>query len=153
MSACQLPVVADLVTARKIAGRFEAVISLAGTRRESGQLKHHPRRLWLPMEDTSDRGEARAPSTQAVKDILAFTGEGPGSILVHCRYGQSRSAAVALGLAVHFGWDPTVAVRELLGAHPAGMPFAPNQLLLELFDEELHCGGRLLTTGLDHTRL
>lgn len=147
-----LPTVSDLATAGEVAQRFEGVISLAGSRAGTGQLRKHPHRLWLPIEDTDEPDTLNAPSADTVRRILAFAGSTPDPLLVHCRYGQSRSVAAALGIAVHRGWDALVASRELLAAHPANRPFTPNELLLGLFDSELGCAGRLLRAGIDHVR-
>jgi predicted protein tyrosine phosphatase len=148
-----LPWIANLADAERIARDFDSVISLAGPAKGRGALKNHQHRLFCPfddvLEDSEDEGVAAG--AEQIREILGFTSDA-GLILVHCEYGQSRSTAVALGIAVALGTDPENAGAELLKAHPNGRPFVPNEWVLSLFDNHLACNGRLVTAGLNHTR-
>jgi protein-tyrosine phosphatase len=46
----------------------------------------------------------------------------PQGIIVHCEAGQSRSAAIAAALAMHYNGDD----REFWGAQMYGRVFTPN---------------------------
>ena len=146
------PRVVSLVEAEVICKDFDSVISLAGPAKGRGALKNHQRRLFCPFDDVLEDSEDEvAAGAEQIREILGFTSDA-GLILVHCEYGQSRSTAVALGIAVARGKDPENAAAELLKAHPNGRPFVPNEWVLRLFDNHLACNGRLVTAGLNHTR-
>lgn len=149
-----LPQVSSLAEAERTARDFDSVISLAGPAGGRGALKNHPRRLYCSFADVLDdtEGEGAPAGNEQVREILEFSA-GAGLLLVHCEYGQSRSAAVAVGVAVARGITPGDAARELLQAHPIGRPFVPNEWVLTLFDRHLGCGRRLVTAGLEYTRL
>ena len=79
-----------------------------------------------------------------IQKILQVAASVEGSVLIHCQYGQSRSAAVALGLACAGGWEPREAAVELSrSAERPGM-FYPNLLVAKLFDQALSMNGELL---------
>jgi len=147
-----LPYVSDLAEAERIAQTFESVISLAGSAKGRGALKNHSRRLHCRFDDVLDDAEGVPAGAEHILEIIEFSADAK-TLLVHCEYGQSRSTAVAMGVAVALGARIEDAARELLQAHPAGRPFVPNERILSLFDHHLGCNGRLVGAGLDYIRI
>jgi predicted protein tyrosine phosphatase len=149
----KLPVVANLDEASRNAALYPSVISLAGTRIGDGALRLHDNRLYIPMNDTNRGGTRQSPSTHAVEKIFKFCNDVSTPLLVHCQYGQSRSTAVALGVAVYWGWDPWEAAEVLLSKHEINRAFVPNELLLSLFDNALGTNGNITKAGLHYIRI
>lgn len=114
-----LPCVSSLTEAERTARDFESVISLGGAGEGRRALKSHPRRLYCPFDDILDNAEEEgAPAgAEQVREILEFAAAAK-LLLVHCKHGQSRSTAVALGVSVARGMTPEDAARGLLQAHP-----------------------------------
>jgi predicted protein tyrosine phosphatase len=79
-----------------------------------------------------------------VEQLERFIGDwaGSGPLLIHCRLGVSRSTAVALVAAVAgLGREPHAAARALRVAAPHANP---NGLIVEIADQVLRLGGRLV---------
>lgn len=146
-----LPRVYNRIEAETLGAAFANVISLAGTAAGRGEMRKHPRRLFCPFDDVVD-DDSEPAGPEQIERILKFAAHAE-SLMAHCAYGQSRSAAVALGVTVAWGWDPGEAAQALLISHPASRPFVPNERVLRLFDEALSCRGRLLQAGLEYMRI
>jgi predicted protein tyrosine phosphatase len=140
-----LPVYSSLARACTpgFAAQFQIVISLVPVPAR-GQLEGRRNRIECLFEDTSDPGEPGAVTATQVQEILRAALPVEGSMLVHCQYGQSRSAAVALGLACAVGWAPRDAAMDLSRAAERAGHFYPNRLVAQLFDQALGMNGELL---------
>jgi len=141
-----LPTVCSLEEAEEVCDYFEHVVSLVPS--TSPTLSAHPKRLSLYFADVFFPHQEQAPTLAQVQTILSFAPAPLDSLLVHCRAGVSRSTAVSLGLLASWGLDPTYAYDQLLEAHPPGRLFAPNPLVLALFDQALNLNGSLYEPGI-----
>ena len=140
-----LPIYTSLAKAntRGFATGFRLVISLVAVPAK-GPLERHPNRVECLFEDTSDPTHPEAATADQIQQLLCTVLSVDGPVLVHCQYGQSRSAAVALGLACAGGWAPREAAVELSGAAERPGMFYPNMLVAKLFDQALGMNGELL---------
>ena len=85
------------------------------------------------------------PQLAQIEALVDFGARQPGSILVHCHAGVSRSTATAWGIAVARGLSPLAALDDLIARHPVGRsfdeprPFFPNPRIVEhlvtIFDD------------------
>ncbi len=139
-----LPVYSSLARACTpgFAAQFQIVISLVPVPGKS-PLSGHPKRIECLFEDTSDPGQPGSATAAHIQEILRATLPVEGPVLVHCQYGQSRSAAVALGLACAAGWKLRDAALELSRAAERPGLFYPNRLVVKLFDQALGMNGAL----------
>jgi predicted protein tyrosine phosphatase len=140
-----LPVYSSLARACTpgFASQFQLVVSLVAVPARS-PLEGHRNRIECLFEDESDPGHPDAATAAHVQEILRAALPVEGLVLVHCKYGQSRSAAVALGLACAAGWAPRAAAVDLSRAAERAGHFYPNRLVAQLFDQALGMNGALL---------
>lgn len=120
-----LPVVMNIDEARAYASSFPAVIT-AGPRRDELGWEHGNH----CVRSFADRTTGRyAPSLGDVHSMLDFAyGK---TVMIHCHRGESRSTAIAIGVAISAGWSAVNAVTALMSAHPVGRAFTPNTLIIE----------------------
>lgn len=95
------------------------------------------------FEDVTD--PAWGPQVAQIEALVDFGARQPGSILVHCHAGISRSTATAWGIAVARGATPLAALDDLMARHPVerglgeSRPFSPNLRIVEhlvtIFDD------------------
>lgn len=120
--------VASLPQANRAKRSFDAVMTLEDPAVRSLRFhsKPHPDHLVLRFEDVDrDDGRVWAPSDSDVSEGLAFAARHrQGSLLVHCRHGVGRSAAMALAiLADRLGpGREAEAVRLLFSIRPEATP-------------------------------
>lgn len=145
MNDSALPTVLSLAEAESRAGDYSTVVSLVPSNART--LIEHPRRLYIPCEDTVLPAHVHAPTADHIHKVISFTPEPPPNMIVHCLMGQSRSTAMALVLLVAWGWDPYDAADALASTHPPRRPFIPNVLITALADSLLGCSGRLLSAA------
>lgn len=140
--------VASLATAKQTKRRYDAVLTIEDPGLRHGLRFHsspHPDQLVLMFEDVDEPVPGIAlPHELHVEAALSFGREhADGSLLVHCRAGVSRSAAIALGIiADRLG---TGSERKAVAALLMNRPVAkPNLIVLELADTLLERGGKLI---------
>jgi predicted protein tyrosine phosphatase len=154
----------DVVVAGRVAalawarGRpFAGAISILGPRhhRHNARRKHWarlralvPELLPLTMDDVADEAElARtadatwlvAPAVHHLDAVFQFARRVPGTLLVHCEQGLSRSGAAAVVVAIARGADPVAAARYLIARDRT----YPNEWLIRLADQRCGLGGAL----------
>lgn len=119
-----------------------------------GDWKH--RQLILSMWDV-EQPRPQAPTESHVRAALAHYDifAPPGSsapILVHCRQRKARSTALALALLRHRAGAGSEAacLTEILRLAPDA---APNLLLVQMADNVIGCGGRLVAVVGNHPEI
>lgn len=140
-----LPRICSLAEAEVYGCSFAHVVSLVSS--TSAQLNAHPSRVCVPFADVFFPQQPHAPTPADIEQLLAFAPVPRHGLLIHCHAGVSRSTATALGLLAAWGVDPSEAYTALHVSHPPGRLFAPNPLVLTLFDNALSLGGALYETG------
>jgi predicted protein tyrosine phosphatase len=143
-------VVASLRQAWRHKRKFDAVLTLEDpVCRSADQLRFHqtpkPPHLVLAFEDVDDDSlGVQVASHEQVDQALAFARANVGgSLLIHCRHGVGRSAAMALAvfadrLGAH---QEDAALNGLLAIRPQA---TPNLVVVKLADAVLERGGRLV---------
>jgi predicted protein tyrosine phosphatase len=144
-STFALPCICSLAEAEVSGSSFAHVVSLVPS--TSALLNSHPSRVCVPFADVFFPQQPQAPTPADIEQLLAFAPSPRDGLLIHCHAGVSRSTATALGLLAAWGVDPAEAYTALHDAHPPGRLFAPNPLVLTLFDNALGLGGALYETG------
>lgn len=97
-----------------------------------------PVHRWQFMDVTHGGGYYRGPDEQIARQIAdVIRSLDTPRLVVHCEYGRSRSAAVALAAKIYHG-------AEL--EPRAGL--TPNGLLCRLLDDELGLNGALVVEGI-----
>lgn len=103
-------------------------------------------RLTLAFHDVDAPRRGLTPPDRAmIEALVAFAAawSEPGPMLIHCWMGISRSTAAALivAAALQPGEDELDLARRLRAASPTA---TPNPLMIELADDILQRGGRLI---------
>lgn len=139
--------VASLASAVRIKRRFDAVLTVEDPGLRKGLRFHktpHPDHLILRFEDVDfEASDVALPHRRHVEAAIEFAREHrSGSVLIHCKAGIARSAALALAIIADRLGDgrEEEAVRHLLEIRPEAVP---NLLLLPMADEVLERNGRL----------
>lgn len=145
--------VSSLATAKHSKRRYDAVLTVEDPGMRNGLRFHrtpHPDHLILMFEDVDDPVPGVAlPHERHVEAALAFGREhAQGSVLVHCRAGVARSAALGLAIiADRLGPGmEREAVERLLRARPVAIP---NLIVLGMADRLLGRSGRLVGAWLE----
>jgi predicted protein tyrosine phosphatase len=129
---------------------FDAVITLEDPAcRSADQLRFHrapkPPHLVLPFEDVDDDslGVQVATVGQVARAIDFARAHRRGSLLIHCRHGVGRSAAIALAVIAdrNGAGQEAAALEALLAIRPEA---TPNLVVIKLADEALGRDGRLI---------
>lgn len=103
-----------------------------------GHLKLQMHDIWHPQPGYI------APEREHLESLLDFAlrWQQAGPLVIHCFAGVSRSTAAALVVLCSYnGGREREATRLLRGRAPHAYP---NRLMIELADDLLACGGRLL---------
>lgn len=139
----------DLLGARKLKRRFDAVISLQDPHCKRGELLRFakqpaPRHLRLRFDDIEVEGiGVTAPQESHVAVVLAFARSLNGTLLVHCHGGVSRSGAMSYALLADLlgpGREEE-ALDQLLAQRPV---VVPNGRVVRYADKVMQRGGALL---------
>lgn len=139
--------VTDLLGARKLKRRFDAVLTLQDPKLKRGELLRFARQpaplhLRLRFDDIEADCDG-APQEAHVVQAFAFARTVQGNLLVHCHAGISRSGAMAYALmaeALGPGREEQ-ALDELLAQRPV---IVPNGRLVKLADQVLGRDGALV---------
>ena len=139
--------VTDLLGARKLKRRFDAVLTMQDPRLKRGELLRFarqpaPPQLRLRFDDI-EADCASAPQEVHIVEALAFARAQSGTLLVHCHAGISRSGAMAYALlaeALGSGREAQV-LEQLLAQRPV---IVPNGRVVKLADQVLGRGGALV---------
>jgi predicted protein tyrosine phosphatase len=139
--------VTDLLGARKLKRKFDAVLTLQAPRLARGELLRFskqpaPQHLRLRFDDIEAECEG-APQEAHVVEALAFARTVKGNLLVHCHAGISRSGAMAFALtaeALGPGREAQ-ALEELLARRPI---IVPNGRIVRIADKVMGRGGALV---------
>lgn len=149
--------VASLSTATRTKRRFDAVLTIEDPGIRNGLRFHghpHPDHLILRFEDVDDPAEGVAlPDIRHVEAAVAFGREhADRSILVHCKAGVARSAAMALALISDRMGEGAEreAVANLLEVRPVAVP---NLIVLSFADRVLERQGRLVEAWMEIERM
>lgn len=152
-------VVSGLGWARRHKRKFDAVLTIEDpcfVGRALGQfasLRFHrqpaPAHLILrfydldyPLPEPYHQSWMRLATQEDIVAALAFAQQHE-SLLIHCKAGVARSAAVALAILTERLHDPQMALDALLEIRPIAVP---NRCVVALADDLLGYHGRLLST-------
>ena len=127
--------VCNIVEAELLAPQYDTLIT-AGPH-QSEVRWHHRHHIARHFIDATTG--PLAPSRSAIATLLRFPRMRP--VLVHCHKGESRSTAVAIGIAIADGCAPLDAWAALEAQHPAGRAFTPNRLILAHVEDVLGVTG------------
>ncbi|HWA50741.1 MAG TPA: tyrosine protein phosphatase [Dongiaceae bacterium] len=139
--------VTDLLGARKLKRRFDAVLTLQDPKLKRGELLRFARQpaplhLRLRFDDIEAECDG-APQEAHVVQAFAFARTVQGNLLVHCHAGISRSGAMAYALmaeALGPGREAQ-ALDELLAQRPI---VVPNGRVVRIADRVMGRGGALI---------
>ncbi|MBD1923495.1 HEAT repeat domain-containing protein [Microcoleus sp. FACHB-831] len=114
-----------------------------------------PHRLRLEFDDIdipSNDPEGVLPTLEHILKVIDFASviaKGKGNLLIHCQAGISRSAAVALTVCARLlgSGREEQALAYVLTAKPEALP---NRWIVELADEALGRGGKLIKVAQMH---
>lgn len=138
---------ADLVSARRIWRRFDAVISIEDPGQNKGlrpTALDPSRHLVLPITDLTEALPGKPlPTAGDVEQILEFARSVEGPLLLHCNHGLSRSPAAAIAvLADRLGaGHEDEALEAVLKMRPEALP---NRHIVTLADAVLGRNGELI---------
>ena len=141
--------ITDLLGARKLKRRFDAVISVQDPHCKRGELVRFakqpaPRHLRLRFDDIeADCAGVVAPQESHVAEALDFARSHNGTLLVHCHGGISRSGAMSYALLADLlgpGREQE-ALNQLLAQRPI---VVPNGRIVRFADKVMQRGGALL---------
>jgi predicted protein tyrosine phosphatase len=141
--------ITDLLGARKLKRRFEAIISLQDPHCKRGELLRFakqpaPRHLRLRFDDIEVEGEGVvAPQESHVAEALAFARSLEGTLLVHCHGGISRSGAMSYALLAELlgpGCEEE-ALDQLVAQRPV---VVPNGRIVKFADKVMRRDGALI---------
>ena len=137
-----------------------AVLSIEHPGVSPGQPGYAPRLTENGLDDIpqlvlnfwdSEQVVPNGPDKKQVAAGLDFVMEHieKGPVIIHCKAGKSRSAAMALGALskLYPGTPEAELVDMLLALRPQA---APNILMVEMLDELTGRGGKLVQAVLDH---
>jgi predicted protein tyrosine phosphatase len=144
--------ITDLLGARKLKRRFDAVLSLQDPHCKRGELLRFakqpaPRHLRLRFDDIEAECEG-APQELHVAEAFAFARAVSGTLLVHCHAGISRSGAMSYALLAELlgpGREEE-ALDQLLVQRPI---VVPNGRVVRIADKVMDRGGALLAVYQD----
>lgn len=144
--------VTDLLGARKLKRRFDAVLTLQDPKLKRGELLRFakqpaPQHLRLRFDDIEADCEG-APQEAHVVEAFAFARAVQGNLLVHCHAGISRSGAMAYALlaeALGPGREEQ-ALDALLAQRPI---IVPNGRVVKIADKVMGRGGALVAVYQD----
>lgn len=104
--------------------------------------------LQMSFRDTRNPLKADAPGVMEIRSLVHFAAAVPtGSrVLIACPGGYSRSAAVAVVLAVILGANPADAIRQMRLDHGQA---TPNPVLIRSADTQLNLDGDLIVAWKD----
>lgn len=112
--------VCDLHRAEQIAHSFDTVLC-CGPKVTIAHPQQH-------AEYFIDRDDGPfAPRRDQIKRLLDYARDHPGRTLCYCHKGESRSTAVAIGVAIVQGVNPCDARRAVI---QHGTAFTPHRLIL-----------------------
>ena len=123
-------------------------IATPGSQHPTRPRWFHGETLELVFRDTRNPIEAGAPGVMQVRRLVEFAATIPrgARVLVACPGGYSRSAAVAVVLAVILGASPTDAFRQMHSDHRQA---TPNPVLIRSAETQLDLDGRLIVAWTD----
>ncbi|TAL27956.1 MAG: hypothetical protein EPN97_15745 [Alphaproteobacteria bacterium] len=137
-----------------------AVLSMEHPGVSPGEPGHAPRLAESGFDDVpqliltfwdSEQKVPNGPDRAQVQKGLDFVMDHikDGAVVIHCKAGKSRSAAMALGVLskLHPEKPETELVEMLLAIRPQA---APNILMVEMLDDMTGRGGKLVKAVLDH---
>lgn len=126
-----IPTIRNIREAAVLAPKFPAVITAGPAREEVrfGHPNHH-----VQMFDDTTWGKD-SPTHKDIEDILKFSSNNTGEILIHCHAGMSRSTSTAIGVLIQRGLDPFDAFDTLAERHPRKRPFIPNVKVMEILED------------------
>ena len=139
--------VTDLLGARKLKRRFDAVLTLQDPKLKRGELLRFakqpaPQHLRLRFDDIEAECEG-APQEAHVVEAFAFARSVQGNLLVHCHAGISRSGAMAFALMAEAPGPgrEEQALDELLKQRPI---IVPNGRVVKIADRVMGRDGALV---------
>lgn len=139
--------VTDLLGARKLKRRFDAVLTLQDPKLKRGELLRFarqpaPQHLRLRFDDIEAECDG-APQEAHVVQAFAFAREVKGTLLVHCHAGISRSGAMAFALMAEAQGPgrEEQALDELLARRPV---IVPNGRVVKIADRVMGRDGALV---------
>ena len=146
--------ITDLLGARKLKRRFDAVISLQDPHCKRGELLRFakqpaPRHLRLRFDDIEAEGvDVVAPQEFHLSEALAFARSLDGTLLVHCHGGISRSGAMSYALIADLlgAGREEEALDQLLAQRPI---VVPNGRIVRFADKVMQRGGALFAVYRD----
>ena len=116
------------------------------------RIPHHLRLEFDDIDMPHDDPEYVLPTAEHILQIIEFTNlisSNQGDLLIHCQSGVSRSAAVALIVCAELlgvGREDD-ALANVLAVRPQALP---NLWIVQLADDILNCGGRLVQVVQQH---
>lgn len=129
--------VVSLDEARSIASQYGAVIT-AGPKADDAEFGHPMQRVRTFLDTTSG---PMSPTLSAVRSLVEFGATRTESLLIHCHRGESRSPAIAIGVAVAAGMSVDDACRTVQYWVPDGRKVRPNGLIVQHLEQVLGVPG------------
>ena len=136
-------VVRNLDEAKAEAHRFGAVVT-AGPKASDAAFGHPMQRARTFADTTSG---PMAPSIAAVTSLVDFGAAHADSLLIHCHRGESRSPAIAIGVAVKLGHTVDEACDLVRTWAPPGRAIKPNPLIVQHLERILDRPGLAATVA------
>lgn len=152
-----IPAVRSMKEARVVYGEYDTVLTTGPHSDEVKDIIHLKHKI-VTFDDVVDDRAPNAPTYAKVVDALEF-GIGASKLLVHCHAGISRSAAIAWGVAIGNGFEPSNAYATLESLQPmhtvswkGQRPFFPNDLIVFYIDQYFGLDGQLAEITKGHRR-
>ena len=130
-------VVVSLDEARRMASQYGAVIT-AGPKADAADFGHPMQRVRTFIDTTSG---PMSPTLSAVRSLVEFGATRTESLLIHCHRGESRSPAIAIGVAVAAGMSVDDACQAVQHWVPDGRKARPNGLIVQHLEQVLSAPG------------
>ncbi len=125
--------VVSLDEARRLAHQYGAVIT-AGPKADAADFGHPMQRVRTFLDTTSG---PMSPTVSAVRSLVEFGAGRTDSLLIHCHRGESRSPAIAIGIAVATGMSVDDACQAVQHWVPDGRKVRPNSLIVQHLEQVL----------------
>lgn len=119
--------VVSLDEARRTAHQYAAVIT-AGPKASDADFGHPMQRARTFADVTSG---PMAPTLSAVHSLVEFGATRTDSLMIHCHRGESRSPAIAIGVAIAAGLTVDEACDAVRQWVPPGRTVKPNGLIVQ----------------------
>lgn len=140
--------VRNLLEARLVARSYDAVLTVGPDAADVAWSTHRNHKV-VSFEDVPSQWYPEAPTREQISEAVIWGSEQPGSLLIHCHMGISRSTAVAWGVLISRGEEPAGSLLRLREEHPMDLfgerrAFCPNRLIVLYLEEILKVPGLAL---------